>query len=224
MASGGSDQDAKDVLSKLLQIGMVAEYQSEFEILINRVTKISESLLKMFYISGLKLVLQCAIFRSNPKTLDEAFSLARAMEARFTNLQLLEFLRSNPLTLGEAFFRARITEAHFEDERSTTTIAKTNDLNTGVQKATIEKEETIKETSDTLTTLQSEVASFEAKRSLDANEKAKKAHTRVHGLEKQMEKLPIELQLDNNFREALETRSNGLEKKRLDLNPMLYDL
>ncbi|GJV62763.1 hypothetical protein Tco_1473591 [Tanacetum coccineum] len=66
--------------------------------------------------------------------------------------------------------------------------------------------------------------SLEAKRSLDANEEVKKAHTRVHGLEKQMEKLPIELQLDNNFREALETRSNGLEKKRLDLNPMLYDL
>ncbi|GJY66250.1 zinc finger BED domain-containing protein RICESLEEPER 2 [Tanacetum coccineum] len=48
--------------------------------------------------------------------------------------------------------------------------------------------------------------SLEAKRSLDSNEEVKKAHTRVHGLEKQMEKLPIELQLDNNFREALETR------------------
>ncbi|GJS17636.1 zinc finger BED domain-containing protein RICESLEEPER 2 [Tanacetum coccineum] len=183
MASGGSDRDAKDALSKLLQIGMVAEYQSEFEILINRVTGISESLLKTFYISGLKSALQCAIFMSNPKTLNEAFSLARAMEARFTNLQLLEFLRSNPSTLGEAFFRARINEARFEDERSTIAIAKTNDSNTGVQvqyleeitfhksnkvkeieahveatghkkKATIEKEETIKETTDTLTSLQ----------------------------------------------------------------------
>ncbi|GJR87683.1 zinc finger BED domain-containing protein RICESLEEPER 2 [Tanacetum coccineum] len=52
--------------------------------------------------------------------------------------------------------------------------------------------------------------SLEAKRSLDSNEEVKKAHTRVHGLEKQMEKLPIELQLDNNFREALETRGKQL--------------
>ncbi|GJR80538.1 hypothetical protein Tco_0151323 [Tanacetum coccineum] len=92
MAFGGSDWDAKDALSKLLQRGTVAEYQSEFEILINRVTWISEGLLKTFYISGLKLALQCALLRSNPKTLDEAFSLARATEARFTDLQLWEIL------------------------------------------------------------------------------------------------------------------------------------
>ncbi|GJS92319.1 hypothetical protein Tco_0774955 [Tanacetum coccineum] len=55
---------------------------------------------------------------SNPATLDEAFSLARAAEARFTNQQLWELLRSYPLTLGEAFFRARINEARFEDENN----------------------------------------------------------------------------------------------------------
>ncbi|GKE82275.1 hypothetical protein Tco_1552275, partial [Tanacetum coccineum] len=55
---------------------------------------------------------------SNPKTLDDAFSLALAAEARFTDLQLLEFLRSYPLNLGEAFFRARITDARFEDENN----------------------------------------------------------------------------------------------------------
>ncbi|GJR94153.1 RNA-directed DNA polymerase, eukaryota, reverse transcriptase zinc-binding domain protein [Tanacetum coccineum] len=55
---------------------------------------------------------------SNPATLDEAFSLARAAEARFTNQQLWELLRSYPLTLGEAFFRARIIEARFEDENN----------------------------------------------------------------------------------------------------------
>ncbi|GJQ96505.1 hypothetical protein Tco_0007644 [Tanacetum coccineum] len=54
----------------------------------------------------------------NPTTLDEAFSLARATEARFTNLQILEFLRSYSSTLGEAFFRARITKACFEDENN----------------------------------------------------------------------------------------------------------
>ncbi|GJW49803.1 hypothetical protein Tco_0091154 [Tanacetum coccineum] len=115
MASGSNDQDA---LSKLLQMGTVAEYQSEFEILINRVTGISENLLKSFYISGLKPTLQCALLRSNPTTLGEAFSLARAMEARFTDLQLWELLRSNPTTLGEAFSLSRITEARFEDQQS----------------------------------------------------------------------------------------------------------
>ncbi|GKG54483.1 hypothetical protein Tco_0560138, partial [Tanacetum coccineum] len=40
------------------------------------------------------------------------------------------------------------------------------------EKETTKKEETVKETSDTLTSLQSEVASLEAKGSVDANEEA----------------------------------------------------
>jgi hypothetical protein len=64
-------------------MGTIAEYQSEFEVLINRVTGISENLLKSMYISGLKPALQCTLVRSNPTTLGEAFSLARLMEARF---------------------------------------------------------------------------------------------------------------------------------------------
>ncbi|GJR91780.1 hypothetical protein Tco_0215791 [Tanacetum coccineum] len=116
MASGCSERDAEDALSKLLQMGTVAEYESKFVILANQVTGISVNLLKSFYISRLKQTLQCALLRSNPTTLGEAFSLARAAEAHFTNLQLLELLRSNPTTLGEAFFRAWITEGRFEDE------------------------------------------------------------------------------------------------------------
>nr|GEV12770.1 ribonuclease H-like domain-containing protein [Tanacetum cinerariifolium] len=102
MESGGSDRDTKDALSKLLKMGIVAEYQNEFKMLINRVTGISESLLKFFYISELKLALQ------------------------------IELLRARPTTLGETFSLARITKDHFEDERSTTSIAKPNDLNTWV--------------------------------------------------------------------------------------------
>ncbi|GKA19379.1 retrovirus-related pol polyprotein from transposon 297 family protein [Tanacetum coccineum] len=113
MALAGSERDAKDALSKLLQLGTVEDYQREFEMLIKRVT-IPESLLKSFYISGLKLDLQCLLLRSNPKTLDEAFSLARAAETRFANLDIWEFLRSNPSTLGEDFFKDRVTEACFE--------------------------------------------------------------------------------------------------------------
>nr|GEW24481.1 reverse transcriptase [Tanacetum cinerariifolium] len=96
--TAGSEQDAKDALSKLLQMGSVAEYLSEFEILINRITEISEYLLKMFYISGLKPALQ------------------------------LELLRAMPTTLGEVFSLARIIEARFEEERATIALAKPNEL------------------------------------------------------------------------------------------------
>ncbi|GKD81829.1 hypothetical protein Tco_1348668 [Tanacetum coccineum] len=109
MASEGSDPDAEYALSRLLQRGTVAEYQKEFEMLISRVTGKSESLLRSFYIFGLKLVLQ------------------------------IDLLRVRPTTLGEAFALARITEARFEDERVTTVIAKPNDLNIAVQVQDIEE-------------------------------------------------------------------------------------
>ncbi|GJZ63905.1 hypothetical protein Tco_0620326 [Tanacetum coccineum] len=84
-------------------------------------------------------------------------------------------------------------------------------------------ERTINETADTITSLQSKVSSLDAKGSLDANEEIKKDHTRVYELEKQVEKLLMELQLKNNFKEAIETTSKDLEKKMLDLNPTLHD-
>nr|GFA45203.1 retrotransposon Gag protein [Tanacetum cinerariifolium] len=82
----GSDQNARYVLSRLLQWGTVAEYESEFLMLIKRVTEISECLLKSFYISGLKPLLQCALLRLVPTTLGEAFSIARIMEACFETI------------------------------------------------------------------------------------------------------------------------------------------
>ncbi|GKB68433.1 hypothetical protein Tco_0929845 [Tanacetum coccineum] len=109
MASDGSDQDARYTLSKLMQMGTVAEYESEFMVLANRVTGISESLLTSFYISGLKLTLQ------------------------------IDMLRARPKTLGEAFALARITKARFEDKRATTVLAKPNDLNIAVQVQDIEE-------------------------------------------------------------------------------------
>ncbi|GJR29460.1 hypothetical protein Tco_1105692 [Tanacetum coccineum] len=151
MALAGSERDAKDALSKLLQLGTVEDYQREFEMLIKRVT-IPESLLKSFYISGLKLDLQCLLLRSNPKTLDEAFSLARAAETRFANLDIWEFLRSNPSTLGEDFFKDRVTEACFE------IIAKED------------KEHIVEKKIDVILPLQGEFASPKAKGSLNADE------------------------------------------------------
>ncbi|GKE27978.1 polypyrimidine tract-binding protein homolog 3 [Tanacetum coccineum] len=100
MASRSNDQDS---LANLLQMGTMAKYQSVFENLINRVTRIPEFLLKSFYIYGLKPALQWVL------------------------------LRSRPTTLGEAFSLARITEAGFEDKRSTIAIAKPNDLTASIQ-------------------------------------------------------------------------------------------
>ncbi|GJS52002.1 hypothetical protein Tco_0625364 [Tanacetum coccineum] len=108
-------------------MGTVAEYHNEFEMIIKRVTRISESLLKSCYISGLKVALQ------------------------------IELLRARPTTLGESFFLARITEARFE-------------AIVHEEKATAKKDQNIKETTDTITSLRSEVASPEVKGSLDANE------------------------------------------------------
>nr|GEY33075.1 uncharacterized serine-rich protein C1E8.05-like [Tanacetum cinerariifolium] len=107
--SGGSDQHAEYALSKLLQMGKVAEYESEFVILVNRVTGISANLLKSFYIFGLKPGLQRKLFRSRPTTLGEAISFAR------------------------------IAEAHFEDERSPIVIAKPNKLTANVHVQDLEQ-------------------------------------------------------------------------------------
>ncbi|GJW28816.1 hypothetical protein Tco_0045691 [Tanacetum coccineum] len=114
MASGGSDRDAEYALSKLLQIGTVAEYQNEFEMLINKVKGISESLLTSFYISGLKLTLQIEMFRAYPTTLGEAFSLARIIEARFEAIakkekeQIIEKKADTILSLQSEFASPKI--------------------------------------------------------------------------------------------------------------------
>ncbi|GKA42464.1 retrotransposon-related protein [Tanacetum coccineum] len=73
-------EDPQRALSKLLQTGTVAQYQSEFEKLMNRVTDVSESLLILFYISGLKPTLQRELLVSKPTSLRDVFSLARVTE------------------------------------------------------------------------------------------------------------------------------------------------
>ncbi|GJT93525.1 hypothetical protein Tco_1082370 [Tanacetum coccineum] len=219
MASGGSDPEAEYALSKLLQTFTVAEYQNEFEMLINRVTGIPQSLLIPFYISGLKLHLQRELnLVSRPTTLGDVFSLARIIEARFedTNNQAVD---NNGGDKKDPNVNDK-QEVKKADDQEIKNVKDEERKNVKDQQVS---EQTINETADTITSLQSEVASLDAKGSLDANEEIKKDHTRVHELEKQVEKLPMELQLKNNFREALETTSKDLEKKMLDLNPTLHD-
>ncbi|GKB48138.1 hypothetical protein Tco_0898891 [Tanacetum coccineum] len=66
-----------------------AQYQSEFEKLMNQITDISEALLISFYISGLKPNLQRELLVAKPTTLGEAFSLARVTKARVVDQQSL---------------------------------------------------------------------------------------------------------------------------------------
>ncbi|GJU40816.1 retrotransposon-related protein [Tanacetum coccineum] len=75
-------EDLNGALSKFLQLGMVKDYQREFEKLMNQATDIPDSLLISFYISGLKLHLQREFLVSSPTTLGDAFLLALIIEAR----------------------------------------------------------------------------------------------------------------------------------------------
>ncbi|XP_024020985.1 uncharacterized protein LOC112091477 [Morus notabilis] len=75
-------EDHQGNLSKLTQTTTVADFQSAFEDLMNKVTRISEPLLISFFITGLKLDLRQELLFSRPTSLMEAFALARAYEAR----------------------------------------------------------------------------------------------------------------------------------------------
>nr|GEU83883.1 reverse transcriptase [Tanacetum cinerariifolium] len=62
-------EDPQGALSKLLQLATVKEYQREFKKLMNRITKIPESLLISYYISRLKPHLQRELLVAKPTTL-----------------------------------------------------------------------------------------------------------------------------------------------------------
>ncbi|GKA92891.1 hypothetical protein Tco_0814816 [Tanacetum coccineum] len=120
--NGGSDQNAEYALSKLLQMGTVAEYESEFVILANRVTGIFESLLTSFCIFGLKLMLSIELLRTRPTTLGEAFSLARIIDARLEAIaekekeQIIKKKADTILSLQSELASPKIKESLDADE------------------------------------------------------------------------------------------------------------
>ncbi|KAH9703219.1 hypothetical protein KPL70_011043 [Citrus sinensis] len=75
-------EDHQGNLSKLTQKSSVAEFQTEFEDLMNKVTGISEPLLISFFITGLRVDIRRELLLSRPSSLMEAFALARIFEAR----------------------------------------------------------------------------------------------------------------------------------------------
>ncbi|CAA0816385.1 Unknown protein, partial [Striga hermonthica] len=62
---------------------MTEDYQAEFECLMNKVTSISGPVLISVFIAGLKADIQRELLISMPKTLVEAFALARVYESRY---------------------------------------------------------------------------------------------------------------------------------------------
>ncbi|KAI7727588.1 hypothetical protein M8C21_019337, partial [Ambrosia artemisiifolia] len=92
------------------------------------------------------------------------------------------------------------------------------------EKAIVEKEKAIKEKSKSMDSLRNEVASLKVKGSSDAEEEVQKVHTRSQELEKQVEKLQLELELKAGLTQDLETRSKELKKNLLEMNPKLQNL
>ncbi|XWS21846.1 hypothetical protein CRYUN_Cryun30bG0090800 [Craigia yunnanensis] len=73
-------RDYQVELSKLMQKGIVAEFQSDFEHLMNRVTRVSKALLISFFVGGLKTSLKRELLMNKPHSLEEAFALAKEHE------------------------------------------------------------------------------------------------------------------------------------------------
>ncbi|GJW37779.1 hypothetical protein Tco_0060699 [Tanacetum coccineum] len=182
----------------LLKLGTVKDYEREFEKLMNRATDIPDSLLISFYVSRLKLHLQRELnLVSRPTTLGDVFSLAHIIEARFedTNNQAVDNNGGDKKD-PNVYDKQEVKKTGDQEIENVKDEGRKNVNDQQVSK------QTINETANTITSLQSEVASLDAKK---------------------VEKLLMELQLKNNFREALETTSKDLDKKMLDLNPKLHD-
>lgn len=74
--------DPQGLLLKLTQTSTVANFQPEFEDLMNQVSGISEPLLISFFITGLRADIRRELSFARPPTLMEALALGQAYEAR----------------------------------------------------------------------------------------------------------------------------------------------
>ncbi|KAK4422413.1 hypothetical protein Salat_1823600 [Sesamum alatum] len=86
------------------------------------------------------------------------------------------------------------------------------------------KEKIIQEKSDSIVSLESKVASLQEKGKLDAAEQEDKAHARAHELEKQVEKLKSDLDVQMKEKEQLKARESEADKKASQLNTKVESL
>ncbi|XP_021277616.1 structural maintenance of chromosomes protein 2-like isoform X2 [Herrania umbratica] len=82
----------------------------------------------------------------------------------------------------------------------------------------------IREKSDTISSLKIEIEYFEQKASLDAKEKMRNTHLQAAELEKQVDNVRKEIEMQNKKKVALEVRLNVAEEKIGGLNVKLEDL
>ncbi|XP_073014445.1 uncharacterized protein [Typha latifolia] len=85
-------------------------------------------------------------------------------------------------------------------------------------------EKIIQEKSEKIGSLQSEIASLQKKGAVAVEEQVGKAYARANELEKQIEKLTKEIELQSSKRDALEARANEAEKKVQDMSQRLDSL
>ncbi|GJY19223.1 hypothetical protein Tco_0390714, partial [Tanacetum coccineum] len=97
MASGGSDRDAEDALSKFLQMGTVAEYHNE-----SNPTTLGEAFSLSLATEARFTNLQLwELLRSNPTTFGETFFKARITEDRFEDERFTTtIVKANDLNTG----------------------------------------------------------------------------------------------------------------------------
>jgi hypothetical protein len=81
----GSYDDLMENLSKLHQSGMLEEYKSQFEVLANRVHDLPEHHKLRCFLGGLKPEIRFLVRMFNPKTLVEAYSLAKIQKENILN-------------------------------------------------------------------------------------------------------------------------------------------
>ncbi|XP_057959253.1 uncharacterized protein LOC131151835 isoform X2 [Malania oleifera] len=87
-----------------------------------------------------------------------------------------------------------------------------------------QKERVIRENSNSLDSLQTEIASLQKKRTIDAQEQVGKAHARAGELENQVDELKKELEMQNQEKVALQARLTEAEDNMRGLNLKLQNL
>ena len=73
----GSYDNPMENLSKLKQTGLLEEYKTQFKLLANRVLRLSDSQKLSMFLGGLRDDIRVPVRMFNPKTLNDAYTLAR---------------------------------------------------------------------------------------------------------------------------------------------------
>lgn len=81
----GSYDDPMETLVKLKQTGSIEEYKSQFELLANRVVGLLDNLKLSCFLGGLSDEIRLPVRMFNPRTLTDAYSLAKIQEELILN-------------------------------------------------------------------------------------------------------------------------------------------